>query len=506
MDQQKIRKIEFGVATGIFLLALFSLIGPSLMNGDIHYERYNMGGIPEKFARYHQIYDYYLHYFLPVLIKIVVIYLSFLLVNFIVVPKLLEKNKWVLGGLLILSTVTFMFFLLMVSNSYRYGYMLGQYKTIRGAHMQFAKMAFRLTVAYTVFYTVYYAIKQIYFTYGHSYAVRKIFPNKIAREVLIAFAVWVVLLVTINDWRLSSVIMFFFPVAAALFFFTQYKIYPEFETHKNKAKLTRDLIIYILAINFVVMMMVLIIWGNEIGGDPIVPFALVGVLLSATVGFPLSWFFFKSQLNQKAVTGLKVALGQSSANLDFLRTQINPHFLFNALNTLYGTALQEDAPRTSEGIQKLGDMMRFMLHDNHLEKISLEKEVAYLQNYIDLQRLRVMESPDIKIEVNINETDCTHEIAPMLLIPFVENAFKHGISLRNRSSIVISLSCTATEVFFDVYNTVHARPENDPERDSMGIGLNNVRERLALLYPGKHDLSIRQTSTGFFVHLTIVVN
>ncbi|MFB6454571.1 sensor histidine kinase [Chitinophaga sp. Hz27] len=506
MDQQKIRKIEFGVATAIFLLALFSLIGPSLMNGEIHYDRYYDNGIPAKFARYHQIYDYYLHYFLPVLTKILVVYFSFLLVNFVVVPKFLERNKWVLGGLLVIVISTTMFFLLMVSHSYRYGYMLGQYKTRHGAHVQFAKMAFRITIAYTVFYTVYYALKQLYINYVHSYAVNKIFPNKIAREILIAFGVWVILLLNVSDWRLASIIMFFYPVAAALFFFTQYKIFPEFERHQNKRKLAQDLVLYILLINFVVMVGVLLLFGNSFGLEPLVPYALLGVFLCTIVGLPLSWLFFKSQLNQKQVTGLKVALNQSSANLDFLRTQINPHFLFNALNTLYGTALQEDAPRTSEGIQKLGDMMRFMLHDNHLEKISLEKEVAYLQNYIDLQRLRVMESPDIKIEVNINETNCSHEIAPMLLIPFVENAFKHGISLRNRSSIVISLSCTEAEVFFDVYNTVHARPENDPERDSMGIGLTNVRERLALLYPGKHDLSIRQTSTGFFVHLTIVVN
>jgi two-component system, LytTR family, sensor kinase len=225
------------------------------------------------------------------------------------------------------------------------------------------------------------------------------------------------------------------------------------------------------------------------------------------VVLPVCWFLFKSRKkHQQTVVTLKKALGRSDADLNFLRSQINPHFLFNALNTLYGTALQEEAARTSEGIQKLGDMMRFMLHDNNLEKIPLDKEVAYLQNYIALQRLRVLSSPDILIEVNIDESQCRHEIAPMLLIPFVENAFKHGISLRHRSRIVISLSCTTDQIFFDVYNSVHPRPENDPEREGMGIGLNNVKERLALLYPNNHELSIRQTATEFFIHLTIDVN
>jgi LytS/YehU family sensor histidine kinase len=107
--------------------------------------------------------------------------------------------------------------------------------------------------------------------------------------------------------------------------------------------------------------------------------------------------------------------------------------------------------------------------------------------------------------VTINETLCDHEIAPMLLIPFVENAFKYGVSQRNKSRISVSLSCTENKIFFDVFNTVHANRSSDVEYDSMGIGLNNVKQRLALLYPGKHDLSIRETGTEFFVHLTIQI-
>ncbi|MCK7554380.1 histidine kinase [Chitinophaga sedimenti] len=223
--------------------------------------------------------------------------------------------------------------------------------------------------------------------------------------------------------------------------------------------------------------------------------------------WPVAYARYNEIHKQKqTVKNLEVALGSSSANLDFLRSQINPHFLFNALNTLYGTALQEDASRTSEGIQRLGDMMRFMLHENHQEQIKLGKELAYLHNYISLQRLRIQASDDIQIEVNIDERQCEHMIAPMLLIPFVENAFKHGISLRNRSRISITLNCDDKKIYFDVHNSVHQRPDNDPERYSLGIGLNNVRNRLDLLYPGKHELTIRQTAAEFFVHLTIEVS
>ncbi|WP_291912470.1 sensor histidine kinase [Chitinophaga sp. CB10] len=498
MNQQQLRKIEFGLATGIFLLALFSLLGPSFM-GDGHVS-YN-DGFRARFDRYHQVFDYYLHVVLPLMTKITFVYLFFVYLNFLVVPKFLEKSRWITGGLLVLAGVLALFVALMVANSYRYGYMLGQYKTIRGAHTQFAKMAFLSTIVFVILYVFYYTARTAYAQYLHRWVVEKVLPNKVAREISIGAILWLALVV-ITYGHVSYTIFFFGPVMLAIYYFTVYRIFPEFQAHGRKPKLWRDLVILVLLSN-VVMVIVTAIVVHHIG-DAAVILGLVSALVSVVVTIPLCWLLFRTRLEQqRTVIGLQKALGRSAADLDFLRTQINPHFLFNALNTLYGTALQEQAARTSEGIQKLGDMMRFMLHDNTLEKIPLDKEVAYLQNYIDLQRLRVMQSPDIKIEVNIDETNCHHEIAPMLLIPFVENAFKHGISLRNRSSIVISLSCNDEEIFFDVYNSVHPKPENDPERNSLGIGLNNVKERLALLYPGSHELSIRQTATGFFVHLTI---
>lgn len=218
----------------------------------------------------------------------------------------------------------------------------------------------------------------------------------------------------------------------------------------------------------------------------------------------LSWFLFHSRLDKNIeLHGLKTELGRSSANLDFLRSQINPHFLFNALNTLYGTSLQENAERTGEGIQKLGDMMRFMLQENVQEKISLAREVDYLNNYIDLQKLRTQTSPDILIQTEIDTEVTGLQIAPMLLIPFVENAFKHGISLREPSHIKVSLQTREKELLFDVYNSIHPKTGNDPEKDKSGIGLENVKQRLQLLYPKRHELVIRESAKEFFIHLTV---
>lgn len=222
------------------------------------------------------------------------------------------------------------------------------------------------------------------------------------------------------------------------------------------------------------------------------------------ITLPVSWFFFKrSQRGNEELFKLKKELGRSTANFDFLRSQINPHFLFNALNTIYGTAIEEKAVRTSEGIEKLGDMMRFMLQENMQEKISLAREIDYLNNYISLQRLRTDPNPAIRIESQIEQPTVPVQIAPMLIIPFVENAFKHGISFRETSYIRITLEIKGNTVYFDVYNSRHPRPENDPEKNKSGIGLNNVKQRLKLLYPGKHELIIRETVKDFFVHLTL---
>ncbi|GGG80308.1 hypothetical protein GCM10007415_10910 [Parapedobacter pyrenivorans] len=223
------------------------------------------------------------------------------------------------------------------------------------------------------------------------------------------------------------------------------------------------------------------------------------------VVIPLAIFVYKRQKERiSQLVNLKMELGQTSAGLSFLRSQINPHFLFNILNTLYGTALQEDAERTATGIQKLGDMMRFMLHENNQDRILLAREIDYLRNYIDLQLLRTATSTGITVECDINDALEGTYIAPMLLIPFVENAFKHGISLKDKSWIKISLYEAEGKVYFDVHNSIHRKPETDPEQRHSGIGLENVRQRLAMLYPDRHDLVIRETTQEYFVHLTIV--
>ncbi|HEY0608281.1 MAG TPA: histidine kinase [Chitinophaga sp.] len=491
------KKLEFGAATAIFLLLLFPLLYQSVSYNVFEMQR----DYGYKFHQYHQVFDYYIHYVLPLLAQITIVYAAFLFLNMLVIPKFMEQQRWLPGLLLAVSTLALVFLVIMVAYSYRYGYLLGVYSSVRGAHMYFAKSAFVTTAFYALIYVVYYAARHIYFQYFHG-------RKKMLNEPLLIGAIWLMLLIFSYGIRSRELFMILFcggPYYAAVFYIWYYRVFPQYDkVHHRKGILWRDLIFTSLAAGLVSFFLGLLAWQRH---PEIVFVTLLCMLLVQFVALlPVTWWLYATgQSRKNTMLNLQMALGRSAADLDFLRSQINPHFLFNALNTLYGTALQENAANTSEGIQKLGDMMRFMLDENHLEKIPMHKEVAYLQNYISLQRLRTQASPDIQIDVNIEENYCEHDIAPMLLIPFVENAFKHGISLRSRSRIAISLSCDAEKIYFDVYNTTHARPENDTDKESPGIGLNNVKNRLALLYPHRHELNIRQSATEYFVHLTIHV-
>jgi two-component system LytT family sensor kinase len=227
-------------------------------------------------------------------------------------------------------------------------------------------------------------------------------------------------------------------------------------------------------------------------------------LLQLGVVLPASYYLYLRRQNSEAeLKGLRTNIGIADANLQLLTSQINPHFLFNTLNTLYGMALMEKAEMTGAGIQRLGDMMRFILHESNRDKIALSREISYLHDYITLQNMRVAAKPVVEIRLNIQEDTADHYISPMLLVPFIENAYKHGISFKERSWIHIGLYVLENTLHFDVQNTIHLLKANDPETAHSGIGLENVRKRLMFLYPNKHKLVISQNVNEFSIHLNI---
>ena len=328
----------------------------------------------------------------------------------------------------------------------------------------------------------------------------------IIRNIAIAIGLWILssILLAAGDAEGELLMLWGILVPFGIAFYTLsfYSLIPTSFTRRVpwRAYLSRSLLVLVLSVFPLGFLIIVTLRNTDLG----ITYCIINFFVQLLVTAPLCWYMYKRQLkNSEEVIVLKKELGRSTANFDFLRSQINPHFLFNALNTIYGTAIQEKAERTSEGIEKLGDMMRFMLQENMQEKISLAREIYYLNKYISLQRLRTDPSPGVRIEAFIQDPVSNVQIAPMLLIPFVENAFKHGISFREPSHIKVTLEVKDKNLYFDVYNSRHERNEADPEKDKSGIGLSNVKQRLQLLYKNKHEIIVRENLKEFFVHLTI---
>lgn len=185
--------------------------------------------------------------------------------------------------------------------------------------------------------------------------------------------------------------------------------------------------------------------------------------------------------------------------LSFLRSQINPHFIFNILNNLVALE-QMKSEELGPTILKLSSLMQYMLYETDEEKVPLNNEVEYLQNYIDLQRQRF--GAKVPVTVSLHETPNLFEIEPMLLIPFVENAFKHGVGMIGHPAIDIGLRVEGGVLHFSVRNRYNSAAEEVKDKSS-GIGLGNVSRRLKLLYGDQHVLHISRDEGWFIVTLEI---
>jgi len=185
--------------------------------------------------------------------------------------------------------------------------------------------------------------------------------------------------------------------------------------------------------------------------------------------------------------------------LSLLRSQVSPHFMFNVLNNMVALA-RKQSDQLEPSLIKLSSLMRYMLYETDGEKVSLEKEMDYLQSYIDLQRQRY--GKNLQINVNFRESDSAYEIEPMLLIPFVENAFKHGTGFIDNPQIDISLQVENKTLKFDVKNRFQADSVEIKDKTS-GIGLTNVQRRLQLLYGKNHQLSINKNDGWFTTSLQL---
>jgi LytS/YehU family sensor histidine kinase len=191
---------------------------------------------------------------------------------------------------------------------------------------------------------------------------------------------------------------------------------------------------------------------------------------------------------------------QTSTELNALRAQINPHFLFNSLNSIYSLVLSRSV-KAADAVLQLSDILRYTIYDTQDDFVPLQKELTYLNDYIELQRLRSL--PDTRIQFIVEGETKDRKVAPLLFIPLVENAFKHGIKGDTENAFVeVNLSVKEDYLCLAVRNNRGVIAETAVEKGT-GVGLENVRRRLELIYPGKHSLEISSDEIQFNVKLTI---
>lgn len=220
------------------------------------------------------------------------------------------------------------------------------------------------------------------------------------------------------------------------------------------------------------------------------------VIAGSMYGFSIGWFNNEKQKQELQKENLK-------AELAFLKAQVNPHFLFNVLNMAYSSATKSNDSKTADIISELASLMRYMLYDSNVSAINIEKEIEYIENYVQLQKKRLSDEvlPNIKFNCNF-KTNKSISIAPMLLIPFVENSFKHGIRMGKETFIEINLDVDDKNLHFSIKNSITKNKQLNEKIG--GIGLVNVQKRLDLLYPHKYELKISSNNDVYDINLKIL--
>jgi len=222
---------------------------------------------------------------------------------------------------------------------------------------------------------------------------------------------------------------------------------------------------------------------------PPVPFIIAGIILQVIKRRINADKLQKEQQAERLATELK-----------FLRSQVSPHFLFNMMTNMVALARQK-SDLLEPSLIKLSELLRYMLYSTEEGIFTINDEITYITNYIELQRLRFGDDADVQLNIKKDESNC--RIEPMLLIPFVENAFKHGIGMTHNPFIKITVAVYNKQLHFTVINNYNKY--NSVKDGSTGIGLQNVQNRLQLLYPGKYTLDIKDDGEIFKANLKLML-
>ncbi len=216
--------------------------------------------------------------------------------------------------------------------------------------------------------------------------------------------------------------------------------------------------------------------------------------LSTLVRLPLDWLLVQNEKSQLQTKNIE-------SELQFLKNQINPHFLFNTLNNLYALTLKK-SDYAPELVLKLSDMLRYMLYECNESEVLLSKEIHYIRNYLDLEKIRLSQHADIRIELKGNIS--THKVAPLIFIPFIENSFKHGLKYSSSEAFIHIRFVIEDYLYFSISNSkANPLPGFSIPKSVGGIGLTNVKKRLDLIYPNQYELHIDNQPDQYIVHLKL---
>ena len=517
MEEKKLRFWEnWVVLAGIILFVRNYLLAQTKrFNGDIDTLVENR--VPAWLINtYSDHYNHFWNTLFPVSLLAVMVYLAWFVFHRYAFPALTQKPSRSIGVSYLLFTLTLLFVGYYIHQRFRI------YWELTGAHHLFptdfhffmrARKISLLANTLVYFWAIlfyeacsqgFYALCNRFRREGSMYS---LVINFLFIICLLAFLVFLGVLGYYRYEMQTLMDLFYIMILGVAFIFGQDYFYKVLRRDQGRRGIGSGIFIVIAACFFSALILEVLNAGFRYTYEPVwvrlkttLPESSLTGLLTGTVALATGAIRYLMYWQKNK---LQAQVTVKSAELDQLKAQVNPHFLFNALNTLYSVALKESAETTAAGIQKLGDMMRFMLNENNHHLIPISREVEQLENYIDIQRMRIDETQDIRITVNLQQPEAEIRIAPMLLNPFVENAFKHGISLVKPSWIHITLTFDKETLFFKVHNSLHLNRESDPEKYNNGIGLENVRRRLNLLYPQRHRLVIEQSEQDFFISLTL---
>lgn len=222
------------------------------------------------------------------------------------------------------------------------------------------------------------------------------------------------------------------------------------------------------------------------------------IFIVISIGLLINNFKSISKNEDLKTKFLSTQLQLKEQELQFLKMQIHPHFLFNSLNTIYGYALQ-NSKEAPEMILKLSNLLDYILYQVKKPQVLLQNEINHLKDYIALEKMRFHDR--LIVDFKDNSKGKNTPIAPMLLIPFIENSFKHGAIIDGKLSVIICIDLQGDELLFSVKNS-----SKENHKTTMGIGLQNMQKRLHLLYPSKHTLNIKHLGSSFKASLSIKTN